>query len=106
MLHLGVSAPLPAKPTGFTHRDSKSSWSAVPDLCSASRPGPLRGLLVSLASLDPCARLRLLASMIFAARAGPVAGFAQQRSWNQMRRIGTALSPQGEREAFGRAKRA
>jgi hypothetical protein len=44
--------------------------------------------------------------MIFAARAGPVAGFAQQRSWNQMRRIGTALSPQGEREAFGRAKRA
>jgi hypothetical protein len=53
------------------------------------------------ASLDPCARLRLLASMIFVERAG----FAQQRSWKQNRHIGAAQSPQGEREAFVRAKR-
>jgi hypothetical protein len=43
--------------------------------------------------------------MIFAERAGLAAGFARQRSWKQQRRIGTAQSPQGEREAFVRAKR-
>jgi hypothetical protein len=36
--------------------------------------------------------------MVFAERAG----LAQQRSWKQNRRIGTALSSQGEREAFVR----
>jgi len=44
---------------------------------------PLRGLLASLANIDPCARLRLLVSMIFVERAGLAAGFAQQRSWKQ-----------------------
>jgi hypothetical protein len=35
------------------------------------------------ASLDACARLRLLASMIVAAEAGLAAGSERQRSWKQ-----------------------
>ena len=67
-----AAPPLPASgATGFTHCNSKSSWSAVPDPCSASRPRPLRGLLVSLASLDASARLRRLAFMAFAAGSRP-----------------------------------
>jgi hypothetical protein len=35
---------------------------------------PLRGLLASLANIDPCARLRLSATVIVAAQAGLAAG--------------------------------
>jgi hypothetical protein len=77
--------PSPARGAiGSTHPSSISAGSAVPDPCSASRPSPLRGSRAigrsqerpSLdglwrASLDPCARLRLLASMVFARRSRP-----------------------------------
>jgi hypothetical protein len=61
----------PPQAIGFTHPSSISAGSAVPDPCSASMSGPLRGLLASLAIIDPCARLRLLVSMVFAGRSRP-----------------------------------
>jgi hypothetical protein len=55
----------------------------LPDPCSASMSRPLRGLLAALANIDSSARLRLVVSMIFAARSGPAGRIAQQRSWKQ-----------------------
>ncbi len=111
--------PFRRKPTGFTHQSSIASGSALPDPCSASRPSPFHGSRATArtperpsldglwrASLDPCARLRLLASMIVAAKAGLATGSEQQRSWKQIRRIGTAQSPRsGRSEAEERRSR-
>ncbi len=68
----GCARPgLPSRSAGFTHPNSTPSASALPDPCSASRPGPLRGSRAARASLDTCARLRLSVSMIVAAGSRP-----------------------------------
>ena len=84
---------------GFTHPVSKTSGSAVPDPCSASMSSPLRGLLVSLANIDPCARLRLSVSMIYAAQAGPAGRLRSAKIMEALRHIGPAQSPRSGRSA-------
>ena len=69
------------RPKGVTHPRPLSWRSAVPDPGSPSRPSPLARVARSRASLDRCARLRLLASMVLRGKPARRAGFAQQRPW-------------------------
>jgi hypothetical protein len=76
-------------------------------LIRARRQGQARftGRALTRASLDACARLRLLVFVIFVERAGLAAGFARQRSWKQNRRIGAAQSPRSGRSEAQRSSR-
>ena len=93
-------SPRPA--TGFTHRNSKSSWSAVPDPCSAAvarrKMGvlsdafwlrPLRGLLPpdqvrGSQALTPPRGSGSWFSWSLLSEAGPRADFPQQRPWMRL----------------------
>ena len=88
--------PSSSSPLGFTDSSSTFSRSALPDPCSPSRPSRCA---VAYASLDRCARLRPLVSMIFGERVGRAAGSAHQRSWKQERRIGASRSSRSDRSA-------
>jgi hypothetical protein len=107
--------PCPFSPlagAGFTLRNSKSSWSAVPDPCSASIarrktgvpsdalwPGPLRGSRARARALTPARGSGSWFPWSLVNGAGPQAGSSHQRPWKQNAASGWRCHPKGRSAA-------